>query len=95
MVIVGGSFHVDPAQRDEFIAERLELMRHSRAEDGCLEYTMAVDPLEPGRVVLTERWATRDALDAHLAALPQIPTTVTPTATSIVIYTVSGEQTLV
>ena len=68
MVIVIGTFAVDPARRDEFLAERLERMRTSRAEAGCLEYTFAADPLEPGRVVLTERWADQAALDAHLAA---------------------------
>ena len=55
MVIVIGTFAVDPARRDEFLAERLERMRTSRAEAGCLEYTFAGDPLDPGRVLLTER----------------------------------------
>ena len=38
-----------------------------RDEAGCLEYTFAADPLEADRVVLFERWASQDALDAHLA----------------------------
>ena len=94
MVIVGGEFQVDPARRDEFIAERIESMRRSRAEGGCIEYVMAPDPVEPGRVVLYERWASQEALDAHLAALPQTPSAVAPAAVSIVVYTVSGERTL-
>ena len=95
MVIVGGSFQVEPARRDEFIAERHGVMRRSRAEDGCLEYTMAADPLEAGRVVLYERWASQAALDAHLAAMQHDATEVVPTAMSIVVYAVSGETTLV
>ena len=95
MVIVIGTFKVDPGRRDEFLAERLERMRTSRAEAGCLEYTFAGDPLDPGRVVLTERWADQAALDAHLAAPSAAGTpTVVPDDVSIVIYDVASERPL-
>ena len=95
MVIVIGTFAVDPARRDEFLAERRERMRTSRAEAGCLEYTFAADPLDPGRVLLTERWADQAALDAHLAAPPPAVTpAVAPDAVSITIYDVTGERPL-
>jgi quinol monooxygenase YgiN len=97
MVIVIGTFTVDPARRDEFIAERHERMRTSRAEAGCLEYTFAADPLDPGRVLLTERWADQAALDAHLGAPPPSDApapAVTPTDVSIVVYDVAGERPL-
>jgi hypothetical protein len=42
-------------------------MRFSRQEDGCLEYVMAADPLDPERVVLSERWASMEHLQQHLA----------------------------
>ena len=93
MIIVGGRFEVDPEQRDAFLAERHERMRTSRSEDGCLEYTYAADPLEPGRVVLFERWETQSALDAHLAAISGT-TTVTPRSESITLYDVAGERPL-
>ena len=95
MVIVIGTFAVDPARRDEFLAERLERMRTSRAEAGCLEYTFASDPLDPGRVLLTERWADQAALDAHLATPSSAAApAVVPHDVSIVIYDVAGERTL-
>ncbi len=95
MVIVIGTFAVDPARRDEFLAERLERMRTSRAEAGCFEYTFAPDPLDPGRVLLTERWADQAALDAHLAApSPAGTPAVVPDDVSIVIYDVAGERPL-
>ncbi len=68
MLIVVGSFEVEPARRDEFIASRRPAMEHSRAEPGCHEYTFAADPVVPGRIVLVERWEDEAALDAHLAA---------------------------
>ena len=98
MVIVAGTFQVDPEQRDAFLAGRIDRMHTSRAEPGCLEYTFSADPLDPGRVLLFERWATQDDLDAHLAASPAPPaspgTDVLPTATAIVVYDVTGERPL-
>ena len=93
MVIVGGRFEVDPEQRDAFLAERHEMMRTSRGEDGCLEYTFAADPLEPDRVILFERWESQAALDAHLAALAATRT-VKPRSASIMLYEVAGERPL-
>jgi quinol monooxygenase YgiN len=98
MVIVAGVFTMDPGQRDAFLAGRMEMMRVSRAEKGCIEYTFAADPLDPGRVVLVEKWESQDDLDAHLAAIPapaaDAAPQVEPTSSSIVIYDVAGERPL-
>ncbi len=98
MVIVGGTFEVQAGSREQFLAEHLDLMRRSRAEQGCLEYTFSADPLDPSRVVLFELWASREDLDAHLAALRAAPAassaTVTATSSSITAYEVAGEAPL-
>ena len=98
MVIVGGTFEVEPSERERFIASRLDLMRASRAEAGCLEYTFGADPIDPSRIVLFERWESQEALDAHIAALraaPRSPDAPVPaTTSSIIIYDVSGERPL-
>lgn len=73
MIIVAGTIEVDPASRAAFLASRADVMRRSRAEEGCLEYAFSADPLEPGRVVLFERWASPEALDAHIATLRSTP----------------------
>ena len=93
MIIVSGTFEVDPARRDDFLAERLDRMRTSRAEAGCLEYTFSADPLEPARVVLFERWEDQAALDAHLGG-PPMQTAIAPSSSSIVVYDVAGERPL-
>ena len=98
MVIVAGVFTMDPGQREAYMASRMNLMRVSRAEKGCIEYTFAADPLDPGRVVLFEKWESQEDLDAHLAAIPapaaDAPPVVEPTSSSIVIYDVAGERPL-
>jgi len=101
MIIVGGTFTVDPERREEFLAGQLELMRISRSEPGCLEYTFSADPLDLDRVVLFERWATQDDLDAHLravdarrAAAASSGGGVAARSSSIVLYDVASERPL-
>jgi quinol monooxygenase YgiN len=96
VIIIAGTFEVEPDHRDEFVSERSEAMRRSRAETGCLDYVFSADPLEPGRVVLFERWASQEDLDAHVAVLraqPR-PTGVVPLATSVHLFDVHAERAL-
>ena len=69
MLVVAGSFEVDPGRRDEFVESRKEAMTISRGEKGCHEYVFAPDPIDPGRVVLFERWESPEDLAAHLSAM--------------------------
>jgi quinol monooxygenase YgiN len=98
MVIVAGTFEVAADQREAFLAGRIDRMLESRAEPGCLEYTFSADPIDPARVLLFERWASQEDLDAHLAAArarPAVPGAgVAPKAASIVVYTVASERSL-
>jgi quinol monooxygenase YgiN len=66
MLIVAGTFTVDPDRRAEFLEGRLEAIRTSREEQGCLQYAMSADAVEPGLVRLFEIWSTRADLRAHL-----------------------------
>ena len=43
----------------------VEMVRASRAEDGCLDYAFAQDLADPDTLILFERWRDRDALTAH------------------------------
>ena len=98
MVIVAGWFEVDPSERDAFVVDRVEAMIRSRAEQGCIEYVIAADPVDPGRAVLYERWESQADLDAHAAAARKAPKSdapsVAPTAVSIRVYDVTGERPL-
>jgi len=89
MIIVGGTFEVDPSQRERFVADRHELMRTSRAEQGCITYAFCADPIEPGRVLLFERWETQADLNAHLEGMganPPVTGDVAPSSVSVVFY---------
>jgi quinol monooxygenase YgiN len=69
MVIVQGTYRLDPADRDAFVAQSVETIHTSRGEKGCLEYVIAADLTDSGRAILSERWESTDDLDAHSRAL--------------------------
>jgi quinol monooxygenase YgiN len=70
VIVVTGWFRLASASdREAFLAAMRSTMERSRAEDGCIDYTMAPDPLDDTRVVLSERWESQQAIDAHLAAM--------------------------
>jgi quinol monooxygenase YgiN len=98
MVIVGGTFELDPELRDKFIESRGDMMRNSRGEPGCIEYTFSADPLSATRVMLFEKWEDQAALDAHIAAMRAAPRPsdpgIVPNSASILIYDVVGERPL-
>lgn len=99
MLIVTGSFTVEPDQRQKYLDEQLETMHRTRGEQGCLEYVFAADPLEPGRVILSERWESEEALNAHIENLRSAPRPegprVRPLSTEITVHEVSGSRRLV
>jgi quinol monooxygenase YgiN len=73
MVIVAGTFTVDPDRRAEFLQGRLESISASREDRGCLEYTMSADAVDPGLVRLFEMWTSLADLQAHVERIRSAP----------------------
>jgi quinol monooxygenase YgiN len=98
MVIVQGVFTIDPGERDRFVDASVHAMRSSRQEEGCLEYVIAADPVDPGRAVLTERWESMDHLEKHLARprseAPGGDTRPTPRGAEITVFEVASSRPL-
>ena len=94
MLIIAGTFEVDPARRVQFIADREAGMREARAEAGCIDYVLSPDPLEPGRVYLFERWESRDHLAPHLARMreprPEAPDAVPVLSADLLQYEIAA-----
>jgi quinol monooxygenase YgiN len=77
MIHVLAAIEVRPGRRDELLAEFRRLLPLVRAEAGCIEYGPAVDvasgigvqpPLRENTVVIIEKWASLEALQAHTNA---------------------------
>ncbi|PRY26286.1 quinol monooxygenase YgiN [Aliiruegeria haliotis] len=63
------SGHIDiPADRLQEIAAALpEHIRLTRAEPGCVHFDVTPDADVPGRYIVSERFASRAAFEAHQA----------------------------
>src|SRR5271170_2967793 len=66
MLIVAGTFTVDPGRRAEFLESRAESIRISRTEQGCVQYAMSADAVDAAVVRLFEIWTSRADLQSHL-----------------------------
>jgi quinol monooxygenase YgiN len=66
LLIVAGTFTVDPGRRAEFLESRVEAIRTSRSEQGCPQYAMSADAVDPTVVRLFEMWSSRADLQRHL-----------------------------
>lgn len=64
MIIVAGHLLVEPADRERAITLSTDAVSQARRTEGCLDFAVSADPVEPGRVNILERWASRVALDA-------------------------------
>ncbi|GAB7044531.1 MULTISPECIES: putative quinol monooxygenase [Catenuloplanes] len=68
MIIIAGTLHVQPSDRDRYLAGVADVTRRARATPGCLDFTQAADPLDPARITVFERWESDDRLDRFRAA---------------------------
>jgi quinol monooxygenase YgiN len=57
-----------PGRGDEGVAAYRALAAATHEEEGCLLFAVHRVPADPDRIVLIERWESRERLDAHLAA---------------------------
>lgn len=62
MIIVAGALHVDPTGRTAYLDGCREVVTQARASDGCRDFALSPDPLDPGRINVFECWDT----DEHL-----------------------------
>lgn len=65
-VVVVGSFTCEPGKEQEGLAAMEELVAPTHAEDGCILYALHRGADDASRLAFVERWASREALDAHL-----------------------------
>ena len=70
MIIVSGRLYVRPERREAFLAASLEAVKQARGAAGGLDFVVAADPIEPGRVNVYEQWESEAALLAFRGAGP-------------------------
>jgi quinol monooxygenase YgiN len=65
---VVGSFTARAGKEHEGEEAFKALLEPTHAEDGCILYALHRGVDDPRRLTFIERWASREALDAHLAS---------------------------
>lgn len=58
MIIVSGPLYVDATDRDAYLAGCRSVIEAARAAEGCLDFHIAADPLEPDRINVYECWTS-------------------------------------
>ena len=71
MVIVAGHVTVDPERRESYLAGSMSVVEKARRADGCLDFAITADLLDPGRVNLFERWESQAAVKTFRRRVPR------------------------
>jgi quinol monooxygenase YgiN len=67
-VVLAGTVRFDPDRLADARVMMKEMMRLSRAEDGCISYVYSEDLIEPGLIHVFEVWRDAEALHGHHTA---------------------------
>jgi quinol monooxygenase YgiN len=95
MVIVAGHVTVDPEQRESYLAGAVRVVEKARQADGCLDFAITADLVDPGRVNLFERWDSQTAVEAFRKSGPRTRQRAAMLSASVAEYDVAGERSLV
>ena len=98
-VAVIGQFRMPAERMAEARPAMRKVMEATRAEDGCIEYNYAEDVADPGLIRVSEVWASREQLAAHLktphmAVWAEERAGLGLTGRKITVYAVSGSETI-
>jgi quinol monooxygenase YgiN len=58
VIIVAGALTVNPEERDAYLEGCVTVVSAARQAQGCLDFAVSPDLLEPGRINVYERWSS-------------------------------------
>ena len=67
MLILAGTFRIDPNKLGEAEPHMAAVIEASSREEGCVYFSFGYDVLEPGFINVHEVWRDQAALDEHRA----------------------------
>jgi quinol monooxygenase YgiN len=94
MVIVAGRLFVDPAGRERYLAGCAEVVEQARRAPGCLDFAIAADLIDPGRINIFERWQTQEAVESFRGSGPGEGQSAAILAASVAEYDVADIRSL-
>ena len=69
MIVIAGTINIDPPSSDDAVAAIVPMMTATHAEEGCIDYVLSIDPVQPGLVRIFEKWDGDEALSAHMGSV--------------------------
>ena len=57
-VIVAGKIYVKSDKRDDFIKRSIKSIETARQTEGCIDFAVSLDPIEPNRINIFEHWTS-------------------------------------
>jgi quinol monooxygenase YgiN len=93
-VVVAGHVVVAPDERADYLNTCVEVVRQARAANGCLDFAISADLLDPSRINVHERWASQSAVEAFRGSGPSDDQGAAIISASIAEFDVSAARTL-
>lgn len=94
MVIVAGHIIVAAEQRESYLADCVSIVEQTRAQPGCLDFSITADLLDPSRVNIFERFESQAALEAARGSGPSQEQAAVIRSGSVAEYDVAGVRSL-
>src|SRR5918996_6313972 len=94
MVIVAGHITVEPEQRESYLAGCMSVVEKARRADGCLDFAITADLIDPGRVNIFERWESQAAVETFRRSAPRNKQAAAMLSASVAEYDIADERPL-
>jgi quinol monooxygenase YgiN len=94
MVIVAGHVVVEPRERESYLAGCVNVVEQARRAPGCLDFVIAADLVDAGRVNVYERWESQAAVDAFRGSGPSDEQSAAMLTASVAEYDVAAVRSL-
>jgi quinol monooxygenase YgiN len=94
MIIIAGHVTLDPERRDAHLAGSAKIVEKAREADGCLDFSMTADLLDPSRLNLFERWESQAAVKAWRRKAPSNKHAAAMLSGSVAEYDIADERSL-
>ncbi|MFD1812984.1 putative quinol monooxygenase [Rhodococcus gannanensis] len=94
MVIVAGHIVVRPEDRDRYLDSCAPVVEQARAATGCLDFAIAADLVDAGRINVFEKWESVSAVEKFRGSGPGDDQGAMIVSASVAEYDVTGERSL-
>ena len=62
VIVVAGALFVDPSGRSAYLEGCRAVVEQARSTDGCLDFALSSDLVDPPRINVYEQWESEEAL---------------------------------